>query len=105
MNIITVRDLRVNPSELIHLAEAGQVSIVVKRGKPVFVAIPVNEQSLSVILSAIAEIPMADESMEGFDQAQVLAHHRRRQPLRKVLRRLYRHRLLAMFHPLSSSTL
>lgn len=104
MNIVAARDLRENPGELIRLAEAGQVSVVVKRGKPVFVAIPVNEQSLPVILSAVAETPMADESMEGFDQAQVLTHHRRQRPLRKLLRRLYRNPLMAMVHPLSPST-
>lgn len=105
MNIVAVRDLRANPGELIHFAEAGQVSVVVKRGNPVFVAIPVNEQSLPAILSAIAEIPITDESMEGFDREPVSLHHRCQRPLRKVLRRLNRHRLLAMFHPLSSSAL
>ncbi|MFV2057254.1 MAG: type II toxin-antitoxin system prevent-host-death family antitoxin [Thiohalomonadales bacterium] len=50
MDTFTVRDLRERTGELIRDAEAGELSVVTKHGRPVFIAIPFNE---TVIQSGI----------------------------------------------------
>jgi len=42
----TVRDLRERTGELIRDAEAGELSVVTKHGRPVFVAVPFDETVL-----------------------------------------------------------
>ena len=44
MNLFTVRDLRERTGELIRDAEAGKLSLVTQHGRPVFVAVPLDEQ-------------------------------------------------------------
>ena len=43
MDSFTVRDLRERTGQLIRDAETGKLSIVTKHGRPVFVAVPVDE--------------------------------------------------------------
>lgn len=43
MDTFTIRDLRERTGELVHDAETGQLSVVTKHGRPVFVAVPFNE--------------------------------------------------------------
>ncbi len=43
MDTFTVRDLRERTGELIRDAEAGELSVITKHGRPVFIAIPFNE--------------------------------------------------------------
>ena len=40
LEVFSVRDLRLRSSELVREAEAGQVSVITKRGKPAVVAVP-----------------------------------------------------------------
>ncbi len=47
MKTFTVRDLRARTGELIGNAEAGQLSVVTKHGRPVFVAAPFDDRLLS----------------------------------------------------------
>ncbi|MEF8794363.1 type II toxin-antitoxin system prevent-host-death family antitoxin [Thiohalorhabdus sp.] len=42
----TVRDLRERTGELTQDAEAGQLALVTKRGRPLFVAVPFTEELL-----------------------------------------------------------
>ncbi len=53
MDIFTVRDLRERTGELIRDAEAGELSIITKHGRPVFVAMPFDESLIKsgVVLS------------------------------------------------------
>ena len=53
MDTFTIRDLRERTGELIRDAEAGELSVVTKHGKPVFVALPFDETLVKsgVILS------------------------------------------------------
>lgn len=44
MDRFTVRDLRERTGELIREAESGELSIITKHGKPVFVAVPFSEE-------------------------------------------------------------
>ncbi len=46
MDNFTVRDLRERTGELIRGAEDGQLSVVTKHGRPVFVALPFDETML-----------------------------------------------------------
>lgn len=50
MDTFTIRDLRERTGELVHDAETGELSVVTKHGRPVFVAVPFDE---SVIKSGI----------------------------------------------------
>jgi len=43
MDTITVRDLRERTGDLIRDAESGKLSVVTKHGRPVFVAVPLDE--------------------------------------------------------------
>lgn len=53
MDTFTVRDLRERTGELIRDAESGELSVITKHGKPVFVALPFDETLIKsgVILS------------------------------------------------------
>ena len=43
MDTFTIRDLRERTGDLVHDAEAGRLSVVTKHGRPVFVAVPFDE--------------------------------------------------------------
>lgn len=43
MDTFSVRDLRERTGTLIHDAEAGKLSLVTKRGRPVFIAVPFSD--------------------------------------------------------------
>ena len=43
MDTFTVRDLRERTGELIRDAESGELSVITKHGRPVFVALPFDE--------------------------------------------------------------
>jgi len=44
LDVFTVRDLRNRSGELLKDAEAGQVSLITKHGKPAIVAVPFDER-------------------------------------------------------------
>jgi prevent-host-death family protein len=46
MDAFSVRDLRERTGELIDCAESGKISVVTKHGRPVFVAVPMDDQLL-----------------------------------------------------------
>ena len=48
IEVFSVRDLRLRSSELVRDAEAGQVSIITKRGKPVVLALPFGSRLLNL---------------------------------------------------------
>ncbi|HEC20511.1 MAG TPA: type II toxin-antitoxin system prevent-host-death family antitoxin [Gammaproteobacteria bacterium] len=53
MDMYSVRDLRERTGELIRDAETGELSVVTKQGRPVFIAVPFDEKVLE------SGIPMA----------------------------------------------
>lgn len=61
MDTFTIRDLRERTGELVRDAEAGKLSIVTKRGQPLFVAVPFDDALLqggvrrSFVLRLVAE--------------------------------------------------
>ena len=48
MDTFSVRDLREHTGTLIHDAEAGKLSLVTKRGRPVFIAVPFTEELIEL---------------------------------------------------------
>ncbi len=55
MDTFTVRDLRERTGELIRDAETGELSVVTKHGRPVFIAVPFDESVVkSGVLTALA---------------------------------------------------
>ena len=46
METFSIRDLRERSGELVRQAEAGHLSIVAKHGRPLFVAVPMDEHLL-----------------------------------------------------------
>ena len=48
IEVFSVRDLRLRSSELVREAEAGQISIITKRGKPAVLALPFGSRLLNL---------------------------------------------------------
>jgi prevent-host-death family protein len=46
MDAFTVRDLRERTGELIRDTKAGKLSVVTKHGRPVFVAVPLDDSDI-----------------------------------------------------------
>jgi len=46
MDSFSIRDLRERTGELVRDAEAGRLSVVTKRGRPVFIAVPFDDALL-----------------------------------------------------------
>jgi len=47
METFSIRDLRERTGELVRQAESGHLSIVAKHGRPLFVAVPMNQHLLT----------------------------------------------------------
>ena len=63
METFTVRGLREHSGILIHDAEQGKLSVVTKRGKPVFLAIPFNEDLIQTGLRAAIAVNLYKEGI------------------------------------------
>lgn len=69
MDAFTVRDLRERTGELIRDAEAGKLSVVTKHGKPVFVAVPLDDRLLEEGLRVALAIKLFDEEVLSLSKA------------------------------------
>ena len=47
MDTFSIRDIRLRSGDLVKDAEAGKLSVVTKHGKPLFVAVPLDEMLLN----------------------------------------------------------
>lgn len=61
MEAFAVRDLREHTGELVRNAEGGQLSVVSKHGKPLFVAVPFTD----ALLSAGVSVALADKLVQS----------------------------------------
>jgi prevent-host-death family protein len=61
MDAFAVRDLREHTGALVRNAENGQLSVVSKHGKPIFVAVPFND----ALLSAGVSVALADKLVQS----------------------------------------
>lgn len=80
MDTFSVRDLREHTGALIHDAEAGKLSLITKRGRPVFLAVPFTDDLIELglrpvltvhlykegILTLAKAAKLSGESLEGF---------------------------------------
>jgi prevent-host-death family protein len=69
MDAFTVRDLRERTGELIRDAEAGKLSVVTKHGKPVFVAVPLDDQLLEEGLRVALAVKLFEEEVLSLAKA------------------------------------
>ncbi|WP_374328326.1 type II toxin-antitoxin system prevent-host-death family antitoxin [Azonexus sp.] len=73
MHIFTISNLREHAGELIRRAENGELSVVTRRGKPVFVAVSCDEALLSDGLGLALAIRLFDDERISLSQAARLA--------------------------------
>lgn len=98
MNIVTVRDLRERPSKLVDAAGAGEISVVIKRGQPVLIAIPASDQLLQAMLSAMPEASTDQEELCDIGAGASVPSNDPEPTLKQLLRRLYRQQIMATNH-------
>jgi prevent-host-death family protein len=73
MKTFTVRDLRKRTGELIRDAEAGKLSVVTKRGTPVFVAVPYDDTLLQESVGLALAVKLFDEEHISLSRAAQMA--------------------------------
>ena len=73
VSVFSVRDLRVNSSTLVREAEAGQVSIITKRGKPAVLALPFGSRLLEVGLDKDLALSLFERRLITLAKAAKLA--------------------------------
>ncbi len=73
MDTFTVRDLRERTGELIRDAEAGELSVITKHGRPVFVAIPFDESLLKSGVALSFAIRLFRDNLLSLGKASKLA--------------------------------
>ncbi|MDQ6708903.1 MAG: type II toxin-antitoxin system Phd/YefM family antitoxin [Acidobacteriota bacterium] len=69
MDTFTVRDLRERTGELVRDAEAGKLSVVTKHGRPVFVALPFDENVLQNGLALAFAVHLFDTEVLPLERA------------------------------------
>lgn len=73
METFSIRDLRERTGELVREAEAGRLSIVAKHGRPLFVAVPMDEHLLREGVAAALAIRLFAEKAVSLGKAAKLA--------------------------------
>lgn len=73
MDTFTVRDLREHTGALIHDAEAGKLSLVTKRGRPVFLAVPFSQDLIEMGLRPALAMMLYQEEVLTIEKAAKLA--------------------------------
>ncbi len=69
MDTFTVRDLRERTGELIRDAETGELSIVTKHGRPVFIAVPFDENVVKSGVSVALAVKLYGEEVLSLGKA------------------------------------
>jgi prevent-host-death family protein len=70
----SIRDLRERTGELVREAEAGHLSMVAKRGRALFVAVPMDEQLLRAGVAVALATRLFAEKTLSLGKAAKLAH-------------------------------
>ena len=73
MDAFTIRDLRERTGDLVREAEAGKLSVVTKRGRPIFVAVPIDKQLLEEGVRTALAIKLYTEEALSLGRAARLA--------------------------------
>ena len=69
MDTFTIRDLRERTGELVRGAESGHLSIVTKHGRPVFVAVPFDENIIKSGVSVVLAVKLFQEKILSVGKA------------------------------------
>ncbi len=75
MDTFTVRDLRERTGELIRDAESGELSVITKHGRPVFVAVPFDETLIKSGLLLSLAIKLYKDDVVSLSKAAKLASY------------------------------
>ena len=73
IEVFSVRDLRLRSSELVREAEAGQVSIITKRGKPAVLALPFGSRLVDLGLDKDLALALFEQGLVTLAKAAKLA--------------------------------
>lgn len=73
LEVFSVRDLRLRSSELVREAEAGQVSVITKRGKPAVVAVPFGSRLVDLGLDKDLALALFEQGLITLAKAAKLA--------------------------------
>ncbi len=84
MDTYSVRDLREHTGSLIHHAEEGKLSLVTKRGKPIFLAVPITDELLTEGFKSSMAVGLYEAGTTTLGQAAKIAG----EPLEKFMQRL-----------------
>lgn len=74
MKTCTIRDLRKHAEALIHNAETGELSLVTKHGRPVFVALPFSEDMCKLGVASAFAIKLYQDGALTLGKAAKLAN-------------------------------
>ncbi len=73
MDTFTIRDLHERTGQLVHDAEAGELSVITKHGRPVFVAVPFDETLIKSGVSLSLAIKLFKDDVLSIGKAAKLA--------------------------------
>lgn len=73
MDTFTVRDLREHTGTLIQDAEEGRLSLITKRGRPVFLAVPFSEELIQEGLPTLLGVHLYKEGVLSLEKAAKLS--------------------------------
>lgn len=73
METFSIRDLRERTGELVRQAEAGHLSIVAKHGRPLFVAVPMDEHLLKQGVAVAIAVRLFADHVVSLGKAAKLA--------------------------------
>lgn len=73
MDTFTVRDLREHTGSLIYQAEVGNLSLITKHGRPIFLAVPFSEELLELGLRTTLALKLFSEDTVTLEKAAKLA--------------------------------
>ena len=69
IDVFTVRDLRERTGDLIRDAEQGRLSLVTKRGRPAFLAVPFDQRLLQLGLQKALATRLFEQGLLSMSQA------------------------------------
>lgn len=84
METFSVRDLRERTGELVRQAESGHLSIIAKHGRPLFVAVPMDEHLLKEGVAVAMAVRLFADQVVSLGKAAKLA----RMPLETFIQTL-----------------
>ena len=73
MDTLTVDDVAEQPTRIIHDAEKGEIALVTKEGRPLFVAVPVDEQLIKLGLPLALAIRLYEQEAVSLGKAAQIA--------------------------------